>query len=212
MRLALALVLTGLVAGQAAAANAPIARHNAKDTGLARRALIGKADVGKGWQAVKAAAGRSTLTCKASEPSMAGIVETGTARTGFRGGAQLVAQVAWVFRSRAQAATLWRRAAGKSFLACRVDRARAAGGLPVTKLESGELAVPKLAQRTVAYRVIATAKVKGQTVKLYYDDVLLMQGRTVTQLTFAGGRPIPSAVELALARVVAGRLGSPGVA
>jgi uncharacterized protein (DUF736 family) len=210
MRLALALVLTGLVAGQAAAANAPIARHNAKDTGLARRALIGKADVGKGWQAVKA--GRSTLTCKASEPSMAGIVETGTATTGFRGGAQLVAQVAWVFRSRAQAATLWRRAAGRSFLACLVDRARAAGGLTVTKLQSGELAVPKLAQRTVAYRVIATAKVKGLTVSLYYDDVLLMQGRTVTQLTFAGGRPIPSAVELALARVVAGRLGSPGVA
>ena len=101
---------------------------------------------------------------------MAGIVETGTAAAGFRGGAQLVAQVAWVFRTRAQAATLWRRAAGKSFLACRVDGARTAGGLPVTKLESGELAVPKLAQRTVAYRVIATAKVKGQTVKLYDDD------------------------------------------
>ena len=99
MRLALALALAAALAGQAAAANAPIARHTAKDTGLARRALIGKADVGKGWQPVKAAAGRSTLTCKAANPSMAGIVETGTAAAGFRGGAQLVAQVAWVFRT-----------------------------------------------------------------------------------------------------------------
>jgi hypothetical protein len=209
---AFALVLAGVLAGSAAAANAPIQRHAAKDMALARRALIRKADVGKGWESVRAVTGRSTLTCKASNPSMAGIVETGAASSGFRGTAQVIGQVAWVYRTAAQAATLWRRVAGKGFLCCLVEAARSAGGLQVTKLKSGELAAPKLAGRTAAYRVIATAKVQGKTVNLTYDNFLLAQGRTVTQITFGSVQPIPSAVELALARVVSKRLGTVGAA
>lgn len=212
MRLLAACAVAAVLAGTAAAANAPIAQHTPKDVALAKRALIGKADVGKGWQVAATASTRSTLTCKASNPSMAGIVETGTAAAGFRGGAQVLGQVVWVYRTSAQAATLWRRAGGKGFLACLVAAARSAGGLTVTKLQSGELTVPKLAQRTVAYRVIATAKVKGKAVNLYYDNFLLAEGRTVTQITFGSAAPIPSAVELALSRVVAKRLGSSGAA
>jgi uncharacterized protein (DUF736 family) len=208
----LVLVLAAVLAGPAAAANAPIQRHAAKDMALARRALIGKADVGKGWESVRAVTGRSTLTCKSSNPSMAGIVETGTASAGFRGTAQVIGQVVWVYRTAAQAATLWRRAAGKGFLCCLVEAARSAGGLQVTKLKSGALATPKLAGRTAAFRVIATAKVQGKPIDLTYDNFLLAQGRTVTQITFGSARPIPSAVEVALARVVAKRLGTTGAA
>jgi hypothetical protein len=202
---------TALAAG-AAAANTPIARHTAKDMALARRALIAKGEVGKGWQPVKTVSGRSTLTCPASNPSMAGIVETGAASTGYRGDAQVIGQTVWVYRTNAQAAKLWRRAAGAGFLRCQVAVARSAGGLTVTKLRSGALDVPKLAARTAAYRVIVTAKVKGKSLDLYYDNFLLAQGRTVTQILFGSAHRIPSAVELALGRAVAKRLGSSGVA
>jgi uncharacterized protein (DUF736 family) len=205
------LAAAGVLAAQATAANAPIRRHTAKDMTLARRALVRKVEVGKGWTAVKASAA-SSLTCKAFDPSMAGIVETGAAAVGYRGPAEVISQVAWVYRSSAQAATLWRRVVRKGLLDCLEAAGRSAGGLTVTKLQSGELAVPKLAQRTAGYRLIVTAKAKNQTIDLYYDSFLLGPGKTVTQIMFGAGRPVPSAVELAVARAVAKRLGTAGAA
>jgi hypothetical protein len=206
-------VAASIAAPTAAAAPAPIRTHAPGDLARARAALLAKAELGKGWTSSGVSTRPQTLTCKRSAPSLDGLVETGTASTTFRGAsAQGVGQAVWVYRSSEQAQFLWARVVGKGLLRCLVDAARGAGGLTVTRIASGELELPKVAERSVAYRLIVTAKAGGRTVTLYYDNLLLAAGRTVTQLTFGSTRPIPAAVELSLARAVAKRLGTTGAA
>ena len=211
MRLAAVALLAGLLAAPAAADN-PARRHRPADMALARKALLGDADVGAGWRSGAVSTRPASLTCPAFDPPLAGVVETGTASRELRAGAQGVSQSVWVFRTREEASVLWRRVVGKGLLRCLVAAARSAGGLAVTSLLSGELAVPRLAERTRAFRVVVTARVGGQTVRLYVDTLLLARGRAVTELTFGSGQPIPSAVELLLGRTVARRLALPGSA
>jgi hypothetical protein len=197
----------------AAAAPAPIAKHTPAGTAHARAALLAKSDLGKGWTASGVSTRPQTLTCSSFSPNLRGVVERGVASTTFRGAtAQGVGQAAWVYASSEQARLLWTRVVGKGLLRCLVDAARTAGGLTITKIASGELQIPKLAVRAAAFRLIVTAKAQGRTVTLYYDNFLLTAGRTVTQLTFGSNGPIPSAVELTLARAVAKKLGTPGAA
>jgi hypothetical protein len=213
MRLLAVALGAAVLAGAAAAAPAPIRKHTAPDMKLARDALLDRADFGKGWTATAVSTQRQTLTCKSFSPSLHGIVETGAASRSFRGApTQAVGQAVWIFGTTEQARFLWARVVGKGLLRCLVGLARNAGGLDVTQIASGELALPKLAARSAAFRLIVTAKVKGGTVKLYYDNFLLAAGRTVTEVTFAASRPIPAAVELALARAAAKRLGTTGTA
>jgi hypothetical protein len=197
----------------AAAAPAPIRKHTRADMAYARAALLSTAELGKGWTSSGISTRPQTLTCKSSAASLGGVVETGTASTTFRGAsAQGVGQAAWVYRSSEQARRLWARVVGNGLLRCLVDAARGAGGLSVTRIASGELELPKVAERSAAYRLIVTAKAGAKTVTLYYDNLLLAAGRTVTQVTFGSTRPIPAAVELTLARAVAKKLGTTGAA
>jgi hypothetical protein len=210
---AVAAVAALAAAGTAAAAPAPVREHTPAAMAHARAALLAKADFGKGWTASATSTRPQRLTCKAFSPSLRGVVERGVASTTFRGAtAQGVGQAAWVYGSEEQARLLWARVVGKGLLRCLVDAARSAGGLSVTRIASGELELPKLGARAVAYRLIVTARANGRTVKLYYDNFLLTAGRTVTQITFGSSRPLPSAVELTLARTVAKKLGTAGVA
>jgi hypothetical protein len=197
----------------AAAAPAPIRKHSRAGMARARAALVSTAELGKGWTSSGISTRPQTLTCKSSAPSLRGIVETGTASTTFRGAsAQGVGQAAWVYGSSEQARSLWTRVVGKGLLRCLIDAARGAGGLTVTRIAGGELELPKIAERSAAYRLIVTAKSGGKTVTLFYDNLLLAAGRTVTQITFGSTRPIPAAVELTLARAVAKKLGTSGAA
>jgi hypothetical protein len=215
MRLLAVALAAAVLAGAATAAPAPapVRKQTAKDMKLAHGALLVPADFGKGWTASKLSTRPQTLSCPGFAPDLHGVVETGTASRTFRGAtAQGVGQAVWVYRSSEQARLVWSRSVGKGLLGCLVGAARHAGGLTVTRIASGELVVPKLAARSAGFRLIVTARVKGRTLKLYYDTLLLAAGRTVTELTFGSSAPIASAVELTLARATAKRLGTTGAA
>jgi hypothetical protein len=219
IRIALCVALAALVPAGALAATAPGPKraHTKADTALAQRALLRQSDLSKGWTSVPAQSKPSALTCASFQPKQSDLVETGAAAVGFRGSAAgpFVAQSAWVYKTDAQAQAFWKRVVGKGLLRCLVQSITGGSTKDVTLTvqKSGELAVPKLAPRTTAFRVVGTAKTAGQSTKTYYDMFVLASGRTVTQVSFAQfGAAIPSAAELVLARAAATRLGVPGAA
>ena len=180
---------------------------------IARAALLTPADFGKGWTPTPVSTRAQSLGCAKFVPDVNGAVETGVASRTFRGAAtQGVGQAAWRYATTEQARFVWARTVGKGLLRCLVDLGRHAGGLAVTRIVSGELQLPALGERSAGYRVIVTAKVKGKTVRLYFDELLVGSGRSLTQLTFGSSSPIPSAVELTLVRAAAKRLGTSGAA
>jgi hypothetical protein len=218
VRLLALFVLAGDLAGTAAAAEEPKRKHTGRDMAIAKRALLVKRDLGKGWTSSPTKAAPTTLTCPRFQPKQSDLVETGAASSPSYKEATsglFVSQVAWVYKTNAQAATLWRRVVGKGLSRCLSDTVSGASTQTVTfkVTHSGELEVPKLAQRTAAFRVMATTKTAGQSVTTYFDMLVLGQGRTVTQISFAAfGAPIPSAIELLLGKVVVKRLGTGGAA
>lgn len=217
-RLVAGIVLAGVLAGAAAAPGDPQCRHAAADDAIAKRVLLVRADLGKGWTAKPGAAGPTSLTCASFHPDQADLVETGAAATPSYLGSTtgpFVAQSAWVYKTDKQAEALWRRVVGPGLLRCLVETVQAGSTKDVTftVTRKGELKVPRLAQRIAGFRVISNAKSAGQSVTTYYDMLVLASGRTVTQVSFAEfGKPIPSAVEVALSKAIAKRLGSSAAA
>lgn len=195
-----------------------VRRHTAKDTAIAKRVLLRLSDLGKGWTASPVAAGPTSLTCGSLQPRQSDLVETGAAVSpNFRGSSTgpFVSQSVWVYKTDVQAAKLWRRVVGPGLARCLKQTVEAGSTKDVTFTvkRSGELAVPKLAKRAAGFRVVATATSPGQSVTAYYDMIVVSNGRTVTQISFAAFQaPIPAAVEITLARAVAARMGSAAVA
>ena len=66
-----------------------------------------------------------------------------------------------------------------------------------------------MTQKTTAYRIVVSFAVGSQRVPVYVDVVILQRGRIQSGLLFSSiGAPVGQAEQVALARVVAGRLAS----
>jgi hypothetical protein len=214
-RLLQAIVLAGVFTGAALAA-APAAKHTAAGTSGAKASLITLKDLGTGWQAGQTGTPGLKLSCKGWTPSGAGIVETGAAGTpGFAGGqlGPFLSQTTSVYESPQEAAAYWKRAVQPGLITCVTQTVQtiARSGVKVKITKQGSLAMPKTAAQLVAgYRVVAnlTSK-KAGTHPLYFDVLLLGKGKTLTEITLSSFvSPIPAKVEIALATLVAHRLGS----
>ncbi|MGZ4388224.1 MAG: hypothetical protein ACXVZL_02460 [Gaiellaceae bacterium] len=215
MRRALvAAAAVGLAAAAVASAAAPpadpVQKHTAKDVAAARSVLLVRADLGAQWQAVKGKV--AALTCPSFQPTLKGVVETGAAASpNFSAGnsGPFVTQIAWVYRTAAQASTLWRRVVGAGLERCLADAVTSGSTKDVTFTVEKRLrfALPRLVARAAGYRVLATAATTGQTVDVVYDMVVLGRGRAVTAITLAEfSGPVPAELELRLARRTAARL------
>ncbi len=191
-----------------------VQKHTSADMAAAQRVLPALVDFGPGWTAAPTSGAEATLTCPDSQPLLPGVVETGAASSPtFESSTTgpFVSASAWVYRSADDAATVWQKAVGPGVLRCFVRSVEhgSTSAVKFTVGSAGPLALPRLAERAAAYRVVATARTAGQSIATYYVLVVLGQGREIAELTLARfTTPVSRDAELALARTIARRLGS----
>lgn len=214
MRLVCVLALAAVLAGSAAAAGPRVA-HTEAGNSAARTTLLTAADLGKGWTAAKPVAGRLILSCTGWQPSGAGVVETGGAglpslSAGPTG--PIITQSTSVYASAGEATTLWDRSVKPGLLTCVRESLEAvtAHGIKVKILSQGALAVAKVGALTAGYRIVADLISPKQTLKTYFDVVLVGRGAELSEITISSFLdPVPADVEHALALLVYRDMGLP---
>jgi hypothetical protein len=198
-------VLLALVAAGTAVAGRgdPQKRIVAADQARAKAMLLRKTDLGPGFKATRAGGGETDFYCKAldeSDLTLAGEAES----PDFQRGVAFASSLAQVYRTVAESNVSWGRGTIAAGERCARDGFRK--GLPedgVDLLSFERMAFPKLAQRSVAYRLVATT----QGVKVYLDAVMFKHGRAQAGLVLGSAlQPVPKGDEVRLARVVAARM------
>jgi hypothetical protein len=192
----------------------PQKRPVAADGRLAASVLLTRADLGAGtWKLVPGAT--TTLSncgiIRRLQPIESDLVETGTANGPLfaNKAAQALTQSVRVFATAKQANEAWSRTDTKNLVICMEQQVEnlSTMGAPVSVTDWRPLNLPKLADRTAAYRVIATASAGKKKSIVYFDLILLAHGRTMTKIIFSAlGNPFSSAYETRLANVLSRRL------
>lgn len=213
MKLLAVLVLAGALAGTALAAPGdPQKKHTAAGMGLAKAALLRKADFGAGWTATPSTPSKSSgLSCTGFRPDQSDLVEIGTADSPdfAKGPTAFVSQNVGVYKTAAQGAASWSRIVKPGLLGCLASLLEqgSSKGTTITVTRRGTLAFPKLADRTAAFRLVANVTSQGTTLPVYSDLVLLAHGQINSAMFFISvGAPMQAAVEQRLAGIVAKRL------
>jgi mono/diheme cytochrome c family protein len=186
-------------------------KHTNADMAAAGRVSLTLGDVALGWTSSPAPTTEQSPVCAAWHPDLAGVVETGAASSdSLQGGKEgpFVSESAWLYKTAAQAQTLWSRVVGKKLIGCLASSVTK-GSTADVKFTVRSQDVRELGKTRAAYRVVATAATSGQSVTTYYDLVVVRGGRGVAEITVArvGAPPAPSA-ETAFAKAVAQRLGA----
>jgi hypothetical protein len=216
MKLTVTVLAAAVLAGLAAAA-APSAHHTAAGAAAAKSSLLTNTDLGKAWKsAVATGTPGLHLSCKGWSPSAKGIVETGAASSpnfANTSAGPFVQQETSVYATSDQASAYWNRAVQAGLVACVVQSVEAlrSQGIKVAIVSKGGLPVTKPTKLTTGYRVVASLTSPGhKPEKLYFDVVLVGRGNGLSQITMTSFvAPVPAAVESALAKLVASRLGVP---
>ena len=123
-------------------------------------------------------------------------------------GGLFVSSAAQVYESVADASASWRRATSAPGTKCAAELLRnefAKQGVDLVSLR--KVAFPRVAERSVAYRVTLSANTPQGKLPVYVDLVAMMRSRA--QATVIVGSALvtpPKAEELRLARIVAGRM------
>jgi hypothetical protein len=199
----LALVVSGAALAAVAEHGEPKRKIVAADRARAKAMLVKRSDLPAGFKTSRPEPDTGHPYCKAVDES--DLTLTGEAEIpGFEKPLFFVSSISQVYASGADANTSWRRGTSSAGLRC-VRRLYAQElkeeGATVRSFRT--LAFPKLAQRTVALRMLATA----QGVTVVVDLVALQQGRAHSTLVFVSAlAPVPKAEQHRLARVVAGRM------
>src|ERR1700716_1353356 len=96
-------------------------KHSRADTALARGTLLSRAELGSGWTGGAATGRVAPLTCDRFNPSLAGLVETGSAasaRVRQSPGGPFLSQTAYVYKTRSQATTVAERVIRPGLIEC----------------------------------------------------------------------------------------------
>jgi hypothetical protein len=206
----LATALLALVAAGSAVADHldPQKRITPADQARARAMLLKQADLPAGFQGSPTGIGEPHVNCSQAV-SEADLTQTGDAEgLQFIRGTTSVNSGAQIYESAADATASWRRgtsAAGIQCLTSLLRREFARQGIRLVSFR--KIAFPRVAQRTVAYRVTLALETPQGTVRLFADVVVMSHSRALTQVFVASALTAPSrAEELRLARLVAGRM------
>lgn len=172
------------------------------DQARARAMLLRNADLGEGFKTSRRS-DEDDPYCRALDES--GLTLTGEADSpNFARGVAFVSSVAQVYETRADANVSWRQgtsAAGEKCVRASLRDAFAGEGARLVSFR--RLSFPRLAERSIAYRAVATS----QGVRVYLDFVVLQRSRAQAALAMGSGLvPVPRADELQLARVIDGRM------
>jgi hypothetical protein len=206
MRATLALVLlVGLVGSGAALAarGDPQERPTAADQARARSMLVRVGDVNAAFRAIPTADDPNRPYCAALDES--DLTVTGRASSpSFTSTAEYVVSRAYVYESRADANASWSRGTSGPGQSCLRQAMRGElRGTAARLVSFKRTSFPKVAERTVAYRIVASQ----QGVRLFLDLIALQQRRAQVSIVYGSllAAP-PAAEERRLARLVAMRM------
>ena len=198
-----------------AAALAATSTLTKADTALAGAALLRRSDLGRGWVIAAASPAHvAPLTCSQYSPSVSGAVLTGNAQSPtFRGssGGPFISSFSYVYRTTAQAATVWRRVVTARLLTCVAAGFTGQSGHGVKFTVDGRhlLSLPPIAAQRRGYRVIGTVTGPDQQFGAYSDELVLRRGRMITAISVTNSFVAPSrTLELTVARKIAVRMPS----
>ncbi len=196
MRGLLVTVLTGVVAAVAAAGaaadhNEPMRAPNKADEARAKSLLLRRSDLAPGFT-MRRATSSGHITCAAADES--DLTSTGHAESpqyslAMPGKLFVVLSAAEIYKSTAQADTAWRRgtsAAGERCVKSALARQLGAG---VTLRSFKRQSFPRVAPRTVAYRLVVDVAAAGGTVRTYSDVIVLQRSRAQVVPVRPLGRP-----------------------
>ena len=193
-----------------AAAGDPQQKHTAAGTLQATSALVRIGDLGTGWKSSHSNGGQPQ--CDAVlQPNESDLIEAGNAVSPlFTSGMDAVTQNVHVFATEAQANVAWKRALTNKLVLCMEQQVEnlSSMGSPVSVTEWHRLALPHSAGRVTGFRVVAKAKTTKTTwSKVYFDQILLGNAKTMTRIVFSSLQaPISKTLEQKLASVVASRI------
>lgn len=216
------LIVVVLAAGVAllAAAGASAGKGDPKraitkvDEARAKSVVLTKADLGAPFVARPTGSGDLPPGVRCGPLSESDLTITGDAESpDFQldqpGALLTVGSTAQVYRSVREANASWARAQKPAALTCLSDIVARSGGSGqrIDVVSAKRLAFPRVAPRTAAYRIVALVRSGATSVKVYFDAVLLQQGRVQAGVVFTSAvRPVGAADQASLARLVAGRI------
>jgi hypothetical protein len=168
--------------------------------------LLRKSDLGLGYVAYPPGPEGNT-SCKPLDES--DLTVTGEARSrNYRSGLITIASDTDVYESVADANASWRRGTSVAGMACLKATVRheyAKAGLKL--LSFRKTSFPRVAPKTVAFRVALEGQAQGLTVRAYIDLVALQQARAQASLAFASAiDPLEQPEQVRIARIVASRM------
>jgi len=216
-RSALVALLASLVAAAGASAgggNNEQYKINARDRSAARAAVLQKADLWAGtWQGGWKTPDRSPApTCANFNPKLSDLVVTGDAETDFTqgGGAVDVDTQTSVLQTAHMVQLDWQReVVAPGGLACAQQALAKMLGAKAHVVSANDLAFAHVAQYTHAYRIVFSITASGQSVRIFYDAILIGRGRTEIVLSIGGPDGLQQTIgaqELHLARLLVARI------
>lgn len=198
----------------------PKRRISPADQAKARSVVLKRTDLAAGWKKVPPSPDDSEPTCPGFNPDSSDLTLTGEAEADFEhgSGASVISSVE-VFVSRSDALKSWTRGAKPALPRCLahifLTSVEDDGG-KATILKQGQIAFPKVAPRTIAFRVAARVTVEQQgkppaQVPVTMHVVGVGRGRADATLFTSGlGKGIPIEDLRAFARVLSMRLAKAG--
>jgi hypothetical protein len=120
-----------------------------------------------------------------------------------------IGSTASAYRTLRDANASWARGMKPAAVTCLADIVRKAGGpgQKVSLVSARRIPFPRLLEKTTAFRVVVRVGSGQSTVKVFFDAILLQQGRFQAGLVFTSAvQPVGSADQQTLAGVVASRV------
>lgn len=206
------LLLVSLLVVATAAARDPRleqVRLNAADNALAKRIALTPRDVGVGWRSTTVPDSDDQLNCPGWSPNLSRFTITGKATRAYTQptGASIVSAVE-VYESKADAAGDFKAAATPAVARClklALEREFGNGAVPVRVRSAKVVPAPRVGDRRIAYRVIASLNAGGTLLNVFFDVIVVQKGRSIVALFFTAPMK-PLARQSRLAATVASRM------
>jgi hypothetical protein len=208
--LACALVVALVASGSALADHQdPKKQISAADQARARAMLLQQSDLAPGFRRQAPSNEPDPHVDCPPAVSEADLTQTGDVEgPSFIRGVVSVGSIVQIYESVADASASWRRGTSTAGIECARSLLRREFAKDQIRLVSlRKVAFPRIAQRTVAYRVVLSAKESQVTFRIFLDLVVLMHSRAHAQVLVGSAfQPFPRAEAVRLARIVGGRM------
>jgi len=133
-----------------------------------------------------------TPRCSHYNPNQSDLTENGDAKSpeftlaAGSSASSFISSSASIFKTAGQGRTAYARVVQPKLPQCLAQIFKQGAGSGVTIISSKEIAFPKLAERSNAYRILATVKSGKQKIPVYLDVVVMNRAKVDVVIFFAG--------------------------